>query len=58
MILSVIMTISYLRGDLIGIQFKTASPESHVLQEFLKLLSPHSPFAAYGDAMQLSMWSS
>lgn len=58
MILSVIRTISYLRGELIGIQLKMASPESYVLQEFLKLLGPHSQFTACGDAVQISVWSS
>lgn len=52
MISSVILTISYLKGDLIGIQFKTL-PEGHVLQEYLKHLSPPSQFATCSDMIQI-----
>ena len=52
MISAVILTISYLKGDLIGIQFKTL-PEGHVPQEFLKHLRPPSQFAACSDMIQI-----
>lgn len=52
MISAVILTISYPKGVITGIQFKTL-PEGHVLQEFLKHLCPPSQFAACSDMIQI-----